>query len=155
MAKKYIVRLSDGERESLNLLLKKKGVAPQRTRRALILLKADADGPCWTDVRIAEAFGCRIQTVENVRESLVVDGFEAALNGKPKNRVRRKVLDGEQEAKIIALRLGRPPKGFSNWSLRLLAEQAVALEIVESVSHETLRRTFKKTSSRSGRSSIG
>ena len=155
MPKKYIVRLSHGERESLNLLLKKKSVAAQRARRAAILLKADADGPCWTDARIAEAFGCRTQTVENVRESLVVEGFETTLNGKPKSRVRRKVLDGGQEAKIIALRLGRPPKGFSNWTLRLLAERAVALEIVPSVSHETLRRTLKKTSSRSGRSSIG
>ena len=80
-----------------------------------------------------------------IRERFVTEGFEIALNGKPKSRVRGKVLDGEQEAKIIALRLGQPPKGFANWTLRLLAEQAVALEIVESVSHETLRRTLKKT----------
>ena len=71
---------------------------------------------------------------------------EITLAGKPKRRTRGKVLDGEQEAKIIALRLGRPPAGFANWTLRLLAEQAVTLEIVESVSHETLRRTLKKTS---------
>lgn len=155
MPKKYIVRLTDGERETLNLLVKKKGVAAQRVRRASILLKSDVDGPCWTDAKIADAFDCRTKTVENVRESLVVEGFETTLNGKPKSRVRSKVLDGEQEAKIIALRLGRPPKGFSNWTLRLLAEQAVSLEIVESVSRETLRRTLKKTSLRSGRSSIG
>ena len=114
-------------------------------RRAQILLKADADGPNWTDAEIAEAFDCRTKTVENIRERLVTEGFEITLNGKPKSRVRGKVLDGEQEAKIIALRLGQPPKGFANWTLRLLAEQAVALEIVESVSHETLRRTLKKT----------
>jgi hypothetical protein len=83
--------------------------------------------------------------VEFIRERLVTEGFDIALHGKPKRRVRRKVLDGEQEAKIIALRLGRPPNGFANWTLRLLAEQAVILEIVESVSHETLRRTLKKT----------
>lgn len=155
MPKKYIVRLTDEERETLNQLLKKRGVAAQRVRRASILLKSDADGPSWADAKIADAFDCRTQTVENIRESLVTEGFATTLNGKPKSRVRSKVLDGVQEAKIIALRLGHPPKGFSNWTLRLLAEQAVTLEIVESVSHETLRRTLKKTSLRSERSSIG
>jgi hypothetical protein len=144
MHKKYVVRLSDSERVTLNLVLKQKRVSAQRSRRAHVLLKADADGPNWTDARIAEAFDCRTQTVENIRERLVTEGFETTLDGKPKLRVRGKVLDGEQEAKIIALRLGQPPKGFSNWTLRLLAEQAVALEIVESVSHETLRGTLKK-----------
>jgi hypothetical protein len=155
MLKKYIVRLTDEERETLRQLLQKRGMAAQRLRRARILLKADADGPGWTDSRIAEALDCRTQTVENIRESLVTEGFEIALNGKPKSRVRRKVLDGEQEAKIIALRLGQPPKGFSNWTLRLLAEEAVALEIVESVSYETVRRTLKKTNLRGARSSTG
>ena len=155
MPKTYIVRLTDEERDTLNQLLKKRGVAAQRVRRALMLLKADVEGPRWTDAKIAEAYGCRTQTVENLRESLVTEGFETTLQGKPKSRVRSKVLDGEQEAKIIALRLGRPPQGFFNWTLRLLAEQAVTLEIVESVSHETLRRTLKKTSLRSARSSIG
>ena len=155
MLKKYIVRLSDPERATLEEVAKRRGVAAQRARRARILLKADVDGPGWTDARIAEAFDCRTQTVENVRESLVSEGFEIALNGKPKSRVRRKVLDGEQEAKIIALRLGQPPKGFSNWTLRLLAEEAVTLEIVESVSYETVRRTLKKTSLRGARSSTG
>lgn len=155
MRKKYIVRLTEEERETLNGLLKKRGVAAQRARRARILLKADADGPGWSDARIAEAFDCRTQTVENIREGLVSEGFETTLQGKAKSRFRRKVLDGEQEAKVIALRLGQPPKGFSNWTLRLLAEQAVTLEIVESVSHETLRRTLKKTGLRKERSSIG
>lgn len=155
MPKKYVVRLTDGERETLSQIVKKRGVAAQKVRRASILLKADVDGPGWVDAKIAEAFGCQTQTVENIRESLVVEGFETTLHGKPKSRTRGKVLDGEQEAKIIALRLGRPPKGFFNWTLRLLAAQAVALEIVESVSHETLRRTLKKTSLRRARLSIG
>jgi hypothetical protein len=155
MHKKYIVRLTDQERETLVELVKKRGVAAQRVRRARILLKADADGPGWTDARIADAFDCRTQTVENVRESLVTEGFETALQGKPKSRVRGKVLDGKQEAQIIALRLGQPPKGFSHWTLRLLAEQAVVLEIAESVSYETVRRTLKKTSLYGERSSIG
>src|SRR5258708_2128079 len=120
MLKKYIVRLSDQERETLEALVKKRGVSAQRVRRGRSLLKGAADGPGWTDARIAEAFDCRTQTVENVRESLVTAGFETALRGKPKSRVRRKVLDGEQEAQIIALRLGQPPKGFSHWTLRLL-----------------------------------
>src|SRR5262245_22668981 len=93
--------------------------------------------------------------IENIRERFVTEGFEITLHGKPKRRVRGKVLDGIQEAKIIALRLGSPPSGFANWTLRLLAAQAVALELVESVSHETLRRTLKKTILRTGRSHIG
>jgi hypothetical protein len=145
MAKKYVVRLTDAEREVLSGLLKRPRVAAQKARRARILLKADADGPNWTDAKIADAFDCRTRSVEGLRERLVTDGFETALHGKPKSRVRGKVLDGAQEAKIIALRLGQPPKGFANWTLRLLAEQAVALEIVEAVSYETVRRALKKT----------
>jgi transposase len=110
------------------------------------LLKADVEGAAWTDRQIAEAFGCRTKTVENIRQRLVTEGFEATLDGKrPTTPKRAPVFGGEQEAKLIALRLGAPPKGFANWSLRLLAEKAVELEIVESVSHETVRRTLKKT----------
>ena len=145
MQKKYIVRLTEVERETLDRLVKKRRASSQKVRRAHVLLKADADGPNWADAKIAAAFDCRTRTVEFIRERLVIEGFEIVLDGKPKSRVRSKILDGEQEAKIIALRLGQPPKGFANWTLRLLAEQAVALEIVESVSHETLRRTLKKT----------
>jgi transposase len=145
MVKRYVVRLSRSERETLNDLVKKQRVAAQRVLRAQVLLKADADGPKWSDAKIAEAFDCRRQTIEKIRERFVVDGFDVTINGKPKRRVRSKILDGEQEAKIIALRLGQPPKGFANWTLRLLAEQAVALEIAESVSYETVRRMLKKT----------
>jgi hypothetical protein len=145
MRKKYVVRLTDAERQILTGLLKRQRIAAQKVRRARILLKADADGPNWTDARIAEAFDCRTRSVESLRERLVTEGFEIALHGRPKSRVRGKILDGEQEAKIIALRLGPPPRGFANWTLRLLAERAVALEIVQSVSYETVRRTLKKT----------
>lgn len=145
MHKKYIVRLSDAEREILNRLAKQRHVSSQKVRRAQVLLKADADGPNWIDTKIADAFDCSTKTVENIRERLVTEGFETTLHGRLKKRVRGKGLDGEQEAKIIALRLGQPPQGFANWTLRLLAAQAVALEIAESVSHETLRRTLKKT----------
>jgi len=155
MQKKYVVRLTDAEREILNGLVKKRRVSAQKVLRARVLLKADADGPNWIDTEIGNAFDCRTKTVENIRERFVTEGFEITLDGKPKSRVRGKVLDGDQEAKIIAMRLGPPPKGFANWTLRLLAEQAVALEIVESVSHETLRGTLKKTILRRRRSSIG
>jgi Homeodomain-like domain len=146
MRKKYVVRLTEGERSVLLDIVKRFKGSSQKVRRAQILLKADADGPHWTDARIAAAFGCRTQTVENIRERFVTQGFELTLNGQPHLKPpREKLLDGEQEAKVIALRLGSPPPGFSNWSLRLLAEQVVALEIVESISYETVRRTLKKT----------
>lgn len=144
-SKKYVVRLSDQERQTLSEVVRKlKGTSP-KVRRAQILLKSDADGPDWTDAKIAEAFGCRTQTVENIRERFVTAGLDLTLNGQPQLKPpRQKLLDGEQEAKLIAMRLGSPPPGFSNWSLRLLSEQVVALEIVESISYETVRRTLKK-----------
>lgn len=146
MKKKYIVRLSQEERNQLKEVIKKLKGTSQKVRRAQILLKADANGPNWTDKKIAEAFDCRTQTVENVREALVTEGFEIALNRKKRETPpRAKLLNGEQEAKLIALRLGPPPDGFGSWSLRLLAEQVVELEIVDTISHETVRRTLKKT----------
>lgn len=145
MPKKFIVRLTEEERATLAGIVAKFKGSSQKVRRAQVLLKADADGPGWTDARIAEAFGCRTQTVENVRERFVVEGFDITLHGKPRATPPAKLLDGEQEAKVIAMRLGSPPAGFSNWTLRLLAEQVVALEIVEKISYETVRRTLKKT----------
>ena len=146
MKKKYIVRLTDSERATLTEVVKKLKGSSQKVRRAQILLKADADGPAWTDAKIAEAIGCRTKTVENIRERLVTLGFELTLHGQPRETgPRPKVLDGKQEAQVIALRLGPPPKGFATWSLRLLAEKVVELEIVESISHETVRQTLKKT----------
>jgi Homeodomain-like domain len=146
MQKKYIVRLTDEERNTLYGVIKKLKGSSQQVRRAHILLKADADGPSWTDQDIAEAFSCRRKTIENIRQRLVTGGFARTLSGeKPLIPPRQKRLDGEQEAQIIALRLGQPPQGFANWSLRLLAEQVVELAIVDAVSHETLRKMLKKT----------
>jgi hypothetical protein len=145
-SKKYVVRLTNSERQTLQRVVGKFKGTSQKVRRAQVLLKSDADGPDWTDAKIADAFGCRTRTVENIRERLVTEGFELTLNGQPRSKPpRQKVLDGEQEAKVIALRLGTPPAGFSNWTLRLLAEQVVALEIAKSISYETVRRTLKKT----------
>ena len=146
MQKKYVVRLSDEERNALRNVVKKLKGSSEKVRRAQVLLAADADGPNWTDRRIAEAYSCRTKTVENIRQRLVEQGFDVALNGKKRDSPpRRKSLDGEQEAKVIALRLGKPPEGFANWSLRLLAEQVVELGIADSISYETLRKTLKKT----------
>ena len=145
MQKKYIVRLSEQERNSLREIVKKLSGSSQKVRRAQILLKADVDGPAWSDDLIAEAFLCRRQTVEMLRERLVQRGFHEALDGKKRDQPpTEKLLDGEQEAKIIATRLGPPPNGYANWTLRLLARKVVELEIVETVSYETVRRILKK-----------
>lgn len=146
MQKKYVVRLSDEERRELIEVVRKFSGTSQKVRRAQVLLKADADGPNWTDQRIADAFSCRTKTVENIRQRLVERGFRETLDGgKPSQPPVPKLLDGIQEAQVIALRLGPPPKGYANWSLRLLARQVVELQLVDSVSHETIRRTLKKT----------
>jgi Homeodomain-like domain len=146
MQKKYIVRLSRKERGVLEELAKKLKGSSQKVRRAQVLLKADANGPRWTDARIAEAYGCRRQTVEALRQRFVESGFEQTLEGKRRAAPAvEKLLDGKQEAKIIATRLGPPPKGYANWTLRLLARRVVELEIVEAISYETVRRTLKKT----------
>jgi hypothetical protein len=145
MQKRYIVRLTEEERETCRLTVKKLKGTRQKVRRAQILLKADADGPAWTDRQIAEAFSCRTKTVENIRQRFVQEGFEAALERKkPEAPPTEKLLDGKQEAKVIATRLGPPPKGYANWTLRLLARKVVELEIVDSISHETVRQTLKK-----------
>ena len=146
MGKKYIVRLTAKERGTLRELFKKLNGSSQKVRRAQMLLKADAAGPAWTDEHIAAAFDSRTRTVEKLRERFVTEGFEQTLHGKPREKPpTAKVLNGKQEARVIALRLGRPPKGYANWTLRLLARQVVELEIAESISYETVRRTLKKT----------
>ena len=146
MYKKYIVRLSKEERDICEDVIKKLKGSSQKARRAQMLLKADADGPGWPDVKIAEAFNCRVQTIEMVRKRLVTEGFELALGGKKRQTPPTPPkLDGEGEAKLIAMRLGKPPGGYGHWTLQLLADELVALEVVDSVSHETVRKTLKKT----------
>lgn len=145
MIKKYIVRLTAEERQLLREIVKQQQGSAPKVRRAQMLLKADADGPAWTDAHIAEAFDSRTRTVEKLRERFVTDGFESTVHGKPREKpATEKILSGKQEAKVIALRLGAPPKGYANWTLRLLARKLVELEIVESISHETVRTTLKK-----------
>ena len=119
--------------------------ARSEVRRSQVLLKADADGPAWTDPRIAEAFGCRTTTVENVRQSLVERGFQLTLDGAERaTPPTPKLLDGKQEAAVVATRLGPPPAGYATWSLKLLTRRVAELGIVDSVSHESVRRALKK-----------
>jgi hypothetical protein len=146
MEKKYIVRLDDQEREELRQIVAKLSGSSQKVRRANMLLQADVDGPRWTDKQIADAYRCRTKTVENVRQRFVERGFRETLEGRrPEKAPRTKLLDGKQEAKVIATRLGEPPAGYSNWTLRFLAEKVVELEIAESISPQTVMRTLKKT----------
>lgn len=146
MNKKYTVRLSDEEREICRSVIKKLKGSSQKVRRAHILLQADVEGPAWTDLKIAEAYHCRTQTIENLRKRLVTESFDLALNGKKRQDPPTACkLDGKAEAKLIALRLGKPPQGFGKWTLQLLADQLVKLEVVESVCAETVRQTLKKT----------
>ena len=145
MNKKYIVRLSDEERGACQQAIKSLKGSSQKARRARILLNADAAGPNWPDAKIAEACGCRVQTVECIRKRLVTESFAAALNGKSRATPSTPPkLDGAGEAKLIAMRLGKPPAGYGHWTLRLLAEEMVALEVVDAISHETVRKTLKK-----------
>ena len=145
MRKLYIVRLSKEEREILLETVKNLKGSSQKAKRANILLQADVEGPNWKDRQIAEAYRCRTRTVENVRKTLVREGFLRALNGKKREEPPRKPkFDKEQEARVIALRLGDPPEGFANWSLRLLADKVVELGIVGSVDPTTVGKVFKK-----------
>ena len=146
MQKIYIVRLTDAERQTLEQVVKKLKGTGQKVRRAQMLLKADAEAPGWTDARIAEAFCCLRETVQRLRQRFVESGFQETLDAKTRAQPPTpKLLNGEQEAKIIATRLGPPPKGYANWTLRLLSRKVVELEIVNQVSYETVRRTLKQT----------
>jgi transposase len=158
MQKVYVVQLSSEEREQLHDLVKKgngrKGQRPSALKltRARILLKADqAEGaPAYTDAEIAEALDVSPKTVFNIRKKWVELGLEQAMERRPQQNRRPPKLDGKAEAKLIACSCGPPPKGRSKWTLRLLADRAVELELVASISHEAVRKTLKKTSSSPG-----
>ena len=154
--KKYVVRLTDEERKICEKVVGRlKGIS-RKARRARILLQVDAAGPDWTDRQVAGAFRCRVKTVENVRRRCVREGFELALCGRQRSAPPvPKLLDGEQEARSIALRLGAPPEGYGSWSLRLLARHVVERGMVSSISHETVRQTLEQTASRGARCSTG
>ena len=144
--KKHKVELTSKERQTLETLVRKGAHSALKLMRAHILLKADSHGPGWTDAQIADAFGCHEQTVYNVRKRFATGGRLAALDRKSQSRPSRlPKLDGAGEARLIALACSDPPEGFSQWTLHLLADELVALQIVESISIETVRQTLKKT----------
>ena len=151
MQKKYVVRLTEEERSCLQSLIAA-GTTPARTQtHARILLKADCapDGPAWPDHAISAALEVSLPTVQRVRQTLVLEGFDAAIHRKlPPARPRK--LDGQQEAHLIALTCSTPPDGHERWSLRLLTERFVELEGGETVGRETVRQILKKTRSNRG-----
>jgi transposase len=151
--KKYKVTLTAEERNSLQDLIAVGKAAAKKLIHARILLKADAapGGPAWTDTRIADALEVHPNTVERLRERFVEQGLDAALGRKKQDRPSRaRTLDGKAEARLIAVACSEPPQGRARWTLRLLADQLVELEIVDTVSTETVRRTLKKTNSSRG-----
>ena len=146
MNKKYLVRLSKSERSLLREMVRKGKSAAYKIKHANILLKVDTNGADWSDEKTAEAFGCHSNTVRNVRQRLVEQGFEAALErSKQEQPSREKIFDGKQEARLIATSCSTPPQGRAAWTLALLANRMVELKIVEMVSPSTVGRTLKKT----------
>ena len=149
--KRYVVRLSEQERADLiGVVNTEERVAKRKRRRAQILLKVDAGehGPAWTDERAAEAFDVHVVSVQKIRQQLVEEGFEAALNRKRQDPPpRTPVLDEGKERTLLALAQGEPPAGRARWTLHLLADELVRLEVVDAVSHETVRKALKKTRS--------
>jgi transposase len=150
--KVYRVKLDAEERASLERLLASGRAAARALTHARILLKADegAGGPAWTDEAIVEALDVHRATVERVRQRCVEEGVQAALRPRPSRQLRLRKLDGAQEAHLVALACSKPPQGRDRWSIRLLADKLVDLEIVDAISYETVRRTLKKTRSSRG-----
>ena len=152
MKKKYIVTLTQEERRTLQEMLSRGKAAARKLMHARILLKTDASpgGPDWDDAAIAQGLEVGRATVERVRKEFVEEGLEVALERRRPRREYRRVIDGDGEAHLIALACGPAPEGRSRWTLRLLADRMVALEYVDQVSYQTVRRTLKKTNSSLG-----
>lgn len=155
--KKYIVRLIPDERKFLFELIDKGKASKEKLKRARILLKADCgeEGENWNDKDIAEAFYTTELTVQRTRQALVEEGFENALNRKAQQNRKKRIIQGEEEAYLVALACSQPPSGYSQWSLRLLADKMVELEYVEATSHETIRGVLKKMKLNLGRRKNG
>jgi len=146
MNKKYIVRLMAEEKNELENLVKKGKTQVYRIKHANILLAVDADGPNWPDHQVAKAYKCHQNTVVNVRQRFVEQGFEAALERKKQQAPSRKrIIDGENEARLISVACSKPPPGCAKWTMQMLADELVALKVVDSVSGQTVWRTLKKT----------
>jgi hypothetical protein len=152
MKQKYVVNLSETERSQLKELISSGEGSARQIRRAYILLKSDSSsgGPNWKYQAICDAYEVSSLTVYHVRKNYTEGGLERAILRKKPERVYERRLDGEGEAHLIALACSKPPKGYERWSLRLLKDRIIRLEIVENISHETIRQTLKKTSSNPG-----
>jgi len=141
---KPVVRLSIEERLMLEKLLAEPRIAKDRVLRINMLLKSDAGGPAWPDSRIAEAFDVSTDTVARLRHRCVFEGLEAAIARRPPSATRPRRLDGAAEARLVQLACSTPPEGYAKWTLQLLADRLVQLEIVAEIGHETVRTTLKK-----------
>lgn len=152
MQKRYVVTLTAEERKDLVALISRGKTAARKLTRARILLLADQaeGGPARSDPEIVEAVVCGRATVERVRRQFVEEGLDHTLTRRPTIRTYENKIDGRTEAHLVAITCGAPPEGHARWTLRLLADQMVALGHVESVSHETVRKTLKKTTSNRG-----
>jgi transposase len=145
MNKKYVVRLATSERKDLENLLKKGKTQAYRLKHANILLAIDADGPNWPDHQAAKAYKCHQNTVRNVRQRFVEQGLEAALERKVQQEPSRKrIIDGEKEARLISIACSQPPKGYAKWTTQMLADKLIVLKVVESISGQTVWRALKK-----------
>ena len=146
MNKKYIVRLTAEERRKLENLVKKGKTQAYRIKHANILLAVDTDGPNWPDHQIAKAYKCHQNTVVNVRQRFVEQGFQAALERKKQQAPsRQRIIDGESEARLISIACSKPPEGYAKWTMQMLADELVALKVVDCVSGQTVWRMLKKT----------
>jgi transposase len=148
MGKRYVVTMTKDERAMLEELINTGKAAARKLTHARILLKADqsCNGPGWQDQQMSEALEVSVSTIERVRRQFVEEGLQAALLRRPSLSLRQRKIDGVREAQLIALACSQPPEGRARWTMRLLADKLVALDYVDTVSHETVRQVLKKTS---------
>ena len=143
---KYVVRLTEEERTALTEVIGKGKAAARKIKHANVLLKLDANGPAWSDAQAADAFDCSARTVFSIRQRCVEAGLEAALERKKRaHPPRERILDGEGEAQLVRIACSAPPEGQARWTLALLADSLVELQVVQTISRQTVMRTLKKT----------
>jgi hypothetical protein len=154
---KYVVRLTAEERAELEALTRQRKIAADKQLRAKLLLHADEGefGPGWQDQQLIEAFGASRSKIMRLRRQLVLEGLQAALSRRTSTQPRRRKLDGEQEARLVAVACSAPPAGRAKWTLQLLADQLVELKVVDSISRDCVRKTLKKTTCNRGGVSNG
>jgi hypothetical protein len=154
---KYVVRLTAEERAELEALTRQRKIAADKQLRAKLLLHADEGGfgPGWQDQQLIEAFGASRSKIMRLRRQLVLEGLQAALSRRTSTQPRRRKLDGDQEARLVAVACSAPPAGRAKWTLQLLADQLVALKVVDSISRDCVRKTLKKTTCNRGGVSNG